>query len=156
LESRLITLKWQLLLLLLWALFMRIFKICRRNSAYRHKVDSYIDENVIGNSGWYSCLFTIVLIINVIRTLFIYFDYSITRQKVLYLLTFGLLNTKAPVNQRETGTNYDRYRNYFQRNAGILDLKLGNLLVVKRDKISNRNSGMWWDGTRCNFEIIIS
>ena len=115
-----------LLLLFMSTIYENFQKFAERNSAYEHKVDSYIDENVMskGILVGIAVLFAIVLIINVIRTLFIYFDYSITRQKGSLLLTFGLLNTKSTIIKPETVQITTVSRNYFQKKMGILELKI--------------------------------
>jgi hypothetical protein len=81
-----------------------------------------------------------VLIVNVIRTLK-YYDYSIVTKGSL-LLSFGLLNTKAP------SSNQKKFRlrllkGIIFKENGILELKIKQALAVKRRKqVRNRNSGM--------------
>jgi hypothetical protein len=54
------------------------------------------------------------------------------------LLTFGLLNTSTII-KPETVQITTVTGNYFQKKMGILELKISNLLVVKRGtKINNK------------------
>jgi putative membrane protein len=69
-------------------------------------------------------LFGIVLVVNVIRIVFKYYDYKITRQKGSLLLSFGLLNTKSTIIKPEKVQITTVKRNYFQKKMGILELKI--------------------------------
>ncbi|MFV8269917.1 PH domain-containing protein [Flavobacterium sp. GT2N3] len=94
--------------------------------AYKEKVGSYIDKNLVLQTILISIafLFGIVLVINVIRIVFKYYDYQITRQKGSLLLSFGLLNTKSTIIKPEKVQITTVTRNYFQKKMGILELKI--------------------------------
>ena len=69
-------------------------------------------------------LFGIVVIINVFRIVFRYFDYKITKQKGTLLLSFGLFNTKSTILKPEKVQITTISRNYFQKKMNILELKI--------------------------------
>ncbi len=115
-----------LLLLFLSTIYENFQKFAEQNTSYERKVGSYIDENLISKGILVSItmLLAVVLIVNVIRTIFIYYDYSITKQKGSLLLSFGLLNTKSTIIKPEKVQITTVTRNYFQKKMGILELKI--------------------------------
>ncbi|WP_338644910.1 PH domain-containing protein [Flavobacterium sp. KS-LB2] len=96
------------------------------SNVYKEKVGSYIDKNLVLQTILTSIvlLFVVVLVVNVIRTVFRYYDYKITRQKGSLLLSFGLLNTKSTIIKPEKVQITTVKRNYFQKKMGILELKI--------------------------------
>jgi putative membrane protein len=96
------------------------------SKVYEEKVGSYIDKNLVLQTILTSIvlLFVVVLVVNVIRTVFKYYDYKITRQKGSLLLSFGLLNTKSTIIKPEKVQITTVKRNYFQKKMGILELKI--------------------------------
>lgn len=96
------------------------------SSAYKEKVGAYIDKNLVLQTILISILilFGVVLVVNVIRIIFRYYDYKITRQKGSLLLSFGLLNTKSTIIKPEKVQITTVTRNYFQKKMGILELKI--------------------------------
>ena len=115
-----------LLLLFLSTIYENFQKFAEQNVAYERKVDSYIDENLVskGILVGIAVLFAVVLIVNLIRTIFIYYDYSITKQTGSLLLSFGLLNTKSSIIKPEKVQITTFKRNYFQKKLGILELTI--------------------------------
>ncbi len=87
-------------------------------------------ERFVSNSVWYSflvlviVLFTIVFIINVVRTLVKYFNYTITKQKGSLLLSFGLISTKSTIVKPEKVQMVSISRNYFQKKLNVLEIKI--------------------------------
>lgn len=96
------------------------------SNVYKEKVGSYIDENLVLQTILISIafLFGIVIIINVVRIVFKYYDYKIARQKGSLLLSFGLLNSKNTIIKPEKVQITTIKRNYFQKKMGILELKI--------------------------------
>lgn len=96
------------------------------SNVYKEKVGSYIDKNLVLQTILISILllFGVVLVVNVIRIVFKYYDYKITRQKGSLLLSFGLLNTKSTIIKPEKVQITTVKRNYFQKKMGILELKI--------------------------------
>ena len=87
------------------------------NNVYKEELGSYIDKNLVLQTILISIafLFGIVLVINVIRIVFKYYDYKIARQKGSLLLSFGLLNTKSTIIKPEKVQITTVTRNYFQK-----------------------------------------
>lgn len=87
-------------------------------------------ERFVSNSVWYSflvvvvVLFTVVFIINVVRTLVKYFNYTITKQKGSLLLSYGLINTKSTIVKPEKVQMVSISRNYFQKKLNVLEIKI--------------------------------
>ena len=96
------------------------------SNVYKEKVGSYIDKNLVLQTILISILllFGVVLVVNVIRIIFKYYDYKITRQKGSLLLSFGLLSTKSTIIKPEKVQITTVTRNYFQKKRGILELKI--------------------------------
>lgn len=96
------------------------------SNVYKEKVGSYIDKNLVLQTILISILllFGVVLVVNVIRIIFKYYDYKITRQKGSFLLSFGLLSTKSTIIKPEKVQITTVTRNYFQKKMGILELKI--------------------------------
>ena len=88
-------------------------------------------ENYFDNDFWLQSLlialvflFVVVLIINLVRIIFKYFNYKITKQKGSLLLHFGLLNTKSTIIKPEKVQITSVSQNYFQKKMDILELKI--------------------------------
>lgn len=69
-------------------------------------------------------LFLIVLVINLVRIVFKYFDYKIAKQKGSLLLSYGLLNTKSTIIKPEKVQITTVTQNYFQKKMDILEIKI--------------------------------
>nr|WP_315233869.1 PH domain-containing protein [uncultured Flavobacterium sp.] len=115
-----------LLLIFFSTIYENLQNFGDENNVYKEKVGSYIDENLVFQTILISIvfLFGIVLVVNVIRIVFKYYDYKITRQKGSLLLSFGLLNTKSTIIKPEKVQITTVKRNYFQKKMGILELKI--------------------------------
>ena len=115
-----------LLLLFFSTIYENFQRFADQNTAYERKIGSYIDENLVskGMLVGIAVLFAAVLVINVIRTIFMYYDYSIAKQKGSLLLSFGLLNTKSTIIKAEKVQITIVTQNYFQKKMEILELKI--------------------------------
>jgi putative membrane protein len=115
-----------LLLLFFTTIYENLHNFGDEKDAYKERVGSYIDENLVFQTIVLSVvfLFGVVLVINVFRIVFKYFDYKITRQKGSLLLSFGLLNTKSTIIKPEKVQITTITSNYFQKKMGILELKI--------------------------------
>ena len=69
-------------------------------------------------------LFMIIFIINIVRTVLKYFNYTITKQKGSLLLSFGLINTDSTILKPEKVQIVKISRNYFQKKLNILEIKI--------------------------------
>ncbi|MFV7235749.1 PH domain-containing protein [Flavobacterium sp. ZB4R12] len=115
-----------LLLIFFTTLYENFQNFGDENGIYKERVGSYIDENLVLQTILLSIVFFfgVVLVVNVIRVVFKYFDYKITRQKGSLLLSFGLLNTKSTIIKPEKVQITTITRNYFQNKMGILEMKI--------------------------------
>ena len=69
-------------------------------------------------------LIIIVLLVNIVRTVVKFFDFSISKQKGSLLLNHGLFNTKSTIIKPEKVQITTISRNYFQRKMDILEIKI--------------------------------
>jgi putative membrane protein len=68
--------------------------------------------------------FLAVIGINLIKTVFTYFDYKIARQKGSLLLSFGLLNTRSTIVKPEKVQITSITQNFLQKKMNVLELKI--------------------------------
>jgi putative membrane protein len=69
-------------------------------------------------------LIFIVLIVNIIRTVVKFFDFTISKQKGSLLLSFGLFNSKSTIIKPEKVQITTITRNFFQLKMDILEIKI--------------------------------
>lgn len=67
---------------------------------------------------------TIVLLVNIVRTVVKFFDFTISKQKGSLLLSYGLFNSKSTIIKPEKVQITTITRNYFQRKMDILEIKI--------------------------------
>jgi putative membrane protein len=115
-----------LLLIFFFTVSDYLNKITGRDLIHDENIEDYVDENLVMQTFlvFTLFLFAVVLLINIVRVVFRYFDYKITRQKGSLLLSFGLLNTKNTIIKPEKVQITSVSRNYFQKKMNILELKI--------------------------------
>lgn len=103
-----------------------IKKITGRDVFHDENIESYVDKNFVIQTFLVLILLLLaaVLVINLVRIIFKYYDYNITRQKGSLLLSFGLLNTKSTIIKPEKVQITTVTSNYFQKKMNILELKI--------------------------------
>lgn len=69
-------------------------------------------------------LITIVLLVNIVRTVVKFFNFTISKQKGSLLLSYGLFNTKGTIIKPEKVQITTITRNFFQRKMDILEIKI--------------------------------
>lgn len=69
-------------------------------------------------------VFTIIFVINVVRTLIKFFDYTVTKQKGSLMLTYGLIATQSTILKPEKVQIVKVSENYFQRKLNVLEIKI--------------------------------
>jgi putative membrane protein len=101
-------------------------KITGKDLIQDENIEDYVDQNLVVQTIIVIALFllALVLMVNIVRVVFRYFDYKITRQKGSLLLSFGLLNTKNTIIKPEKVQITSVSRNYFQKKMNILELKI--------------------------------
>ncbi|CAM2944129.1 PH domain-containing protein [Flavobacterium frigoris] len=90
------------------------------------KINAYLDRSLAMQSIAIIVMLMLcsILIINLVRTIFKYYDYKITKKNGSLLLSFGLLSTKSTILKPEKVQIVTVTRNYFQRKMNILELKI--------------------------------
>ena len=84
-------------------------------------IDDKVEQFMTQHAVWYFFLiiiiglFTVVFIINIVRTIVKYFNYTITKQKGSLLLSFGLISTKSTIVKPEKVQEVSVSQNYFQK-----------------------------------------
>ena len=103
-----------------------IKKITGRDVFHDENIENYVDKNLVIQtfSIFIILLLSTVLVINLVRIVFKYYNYNITRQKGSLLLSFGLLNTKSTIIKPEKVQITTVTSNYFQKKMNILELKI--------------------------------
>lgn len=110
--------------------------------------DDVIDEDQIenfltSNSIWYSALlgilimFSIIFVINIVRTVVKYSNYTIARQKGSLLLSFGLINTQSTIVKPEKVQIVKITRNFFQKKLNVLEIRIKQ--AVSDEKQHNKS-----------------
>ena len=91
--------------------------------AQNQNIDSYFEKStmIIPLVLVTLCL---ILIINLVRVIFKYFDYTVVKQNKSLLLSFGLLNTKSTIIKSDKVQLVTVTSNYFQKKMNILELKI--------------------------------
>ena len=103
-----------------------IKQITGRDVLRDENIEDYVDKSQL----FYAFLilfvifFLAVIVLNLVKTVFKYFDYKITRQKGSLLISFGLLNTKSTIVKPEKVQITTVKQNYFQKKMNVLELKI--------------------------------
>lgn len=107
-----------------------------RNILENKNIEAYVNKTALISSLliFVVLLFGIVLVINVFRIVFRYFDYKITKQKGTLLLSFGLINTKSTILKPEKVQITAISRNYFQKKMNILEIKIKQATGGEKEK----------------------
>ncbi len=115
-----------LLLIFFFSVSENISKLTGRNLLEDRDIGNYVAEKFMIKAFLIGIvfLFCIVLMINLIRIVFKYFDYKITRQQGSLLLSFGLLNSKSTIIKPEKVQITSVSRNYFQKKMNILEMRI--------------------------------
>jgi uncharacterized membrane protein YdbT with pleckstrin-like domain len=90
------------------------------------KLDIYLDKSraVQSVAIIVFLLLASILIINLVRVVFRYFGYKISKQNGSLLLSFGLLSSKSTIIKPEKVQIVTITRNFFQKKMNILELKI--------------------------------
>jgi putative membrane protein len=91
-----------------------------------NKIDTFIEKS---NSVTTIVVLTLIILtsvflINLLRTLVKYFNYSIIKQKGSLLLSYGLISTKSTILKPEKVQQVIVSQNYFQKKLNVLELKI--------------------------------
>ncbi|OOG77567.1 PH domain-containing protein [Flavobacterium sp. A45] len=108
------------------SLFDHIKQITGRDVLHDENIENYVDKSQVATAFLilFIIFFLTVIIINLVRTIFTYFDYKIARQKGSLLLSYGLLNTKSTIIKPEKVQIISITQNFFQKRMNVLQLKI--------------------------------
>lgn len=108
------------------SLFDHIKQITGKDVLHDENIENYVDKSQVATAFLilFIVFFLTVIIINLIRTVFTYFDYKIARQKGSLLLSYGLLNTKSTIIKPEKVQIVTIAQNFFQKKMNVLNLKI--------------------------------
>jgi putative membrane protein len=107
-------------------LFDHIKQITGKDVLHDEKIEDYVDKSQVFYAflTLFVVFFLAVIVLNLVKTVFKYFDYKIARQKGSLLLSFGLLNTKSTIVKPEKVQITSVSQNYFQKKMNVLTLKI--------------------------------
>lgn len=108
------------------SLYDHVKQITGRDVLDDQNIEDYVDRNQIVTTFLilFILFFLTVIVINLVRTIFTYFDYKIARQKGSLLLSYGLLNTKSTIIKPEKVQITSVTQNFFQKKMDVLQLKI--------------------------------
>jgi putative membrane protein len=115
-----------LLLAFFFTLFDHIKQITGKDILHEENIEDYVDKSqVVKVFLILFCLFFLAVIgINLVKTIFTYFNYKISKQEGSLLLSYGLLNTKSTIIKPEKVQITSITQNYFQKKMNVLHLKI--------------------------------
>lgn len=107
-------------------LFDHIKQITGKDVLHDENIEDYVDKSqvIYAFLTLFVVFFVAVIVLNLVKTVFKYFDYKIARQKGSLLLSFGLLNTKSTIVKPEKVQVTSVSQNYFQKKMNVLTLKI--------------------------------
>jgi putative membrane protein len=108
------------------SLYDHIKQITGRDVLHDQNIEDYVGKSQVATAFLilFIVFFLTVIIINLVRTIFTYFDYKISRQKGSLLLSYGLLNTKSTIIKQEKVQITSVTQNFLQKKMDVLHLKI--------------------------------
>lgn len=108
------------------SVFDHIKQLTGRDVLEDQKIEDYVDTSQIATVALilFAIFFSTVLVVNLVKTIFKYFDYKIAKQKGSLLLSYGLLNTKSTILKPEKVQITSITQNFFQKKMNVLELKI--------------------------------
>ena len=115
-----------LVLAFLTTIFDSVKKVIPEYDVSDEQLDSYIDQNLAVRSIaiLFIVMIGVILVINLIRVVFKYYDYQVVKHNDSLFLSFGLLSTKSTIVKPEKVQIVTVSRNYFQKKMDILEIKI--------------------------------
>jgi putative membrane protein len=98
------------------------------------RFEGFVDKNSLWYMGLLLLLvmFIVVFIINIVRTLLKFFDFTVTKQKGSLLLSYGLINTKSTILKPEKVQIVKVSQNYLQKKLNVLEIKIKQALSSEK------------------------
>ena len=115
-----------LVLAFLTTIFDSVKKVIPEYDVTDEQLDSYIDQNLAFRSLTiiFIVMIGFILVINLVRVVFKYYNYQVIKHNDSLFLSFGLLNTKSTIVKPEKVQIVTVSRNYFQKKMDILEIKI--------------------------------
>jgi putative membrane protein len=113
-----------------------IKQITGRDVLHDENIEDYVDESQFLKAFLilFVIFFLAVIGINLVKTIFTYFDYKILRQKGSLLLSYGLLNTKSTIIKPEKVQITSITQNFFQKKMNVLHLKIKQATAGEKEE----------------------
>lgn len=115
-----------ILLAFFFTIFDHIKQLTGRDVLHDEKIEDYVDTSQVAKVTLmvFIIFFLAVIMVNLVKTVFKYFNYTIARQKGSLLLSFGLLNTKSTILKPEKVQITSITQNFFQKKMNVLGIKI--------------------------------
>lgn len=107
-------------------LFDNIKQFTGRDVLKNEKIENYVDKSHLLTAAltMFIVFFTAIVVVNLVKTIFKYFDYKIAKQNGSLLLSYGLLNTNSTILKPEKVQITSVQQNFFQKKMNVLELKM--------------------------------
>ncbi len=115
---------------LLLAFFVTMYENVKNITGYAEVDESQFDRYLDQDFAFQTIVFMLlagamlILIINIIRVIFRYFNYKITKQNGSLLLSYGLIDAKSTILKPEKAQITSVTSNYFQKKMDIVEFKI--------------------------------
>lgn len=127
---------------LLLTFFFTIYENLNQAGAEEYVDGSKVKDFIQSNTEVYSVLlaivllFTVIFIINIVRTLVKYYGFKIAKQKGSLVMSYGLIATQSTILKPEKVQIVKITRNFFQKKLKILEIKIKQTIndESKKDK----------------------
>jgi putative membrane protein len=127
---------------LLLTFFFTIYENLNQAGAEEYVDGSKVKDFIQSNTEVYSVLlaivllFTLIFIINIVRTLVKYYGFKIAKQKGSLVMSYGLIATQSTILKPEKVQIVKITRNFFQKKLKILEIKIKQTIndESKKDK----------------------
>jgi putative membrane protein len=82
-------------------------------------------------------MFSVIFLINILRTIIQFFDYTVTNQKGSLMLTYGLINTQSTILKPEKAQIVKISSNYFQNRLNVLEIKIRQAISNEKKDVNS-------------------
>ena len=106
--------------------FENIKQIFGEKSIDKSKIDGFLEKNLMLDviPILFILFLSVIIIVNLVRVVFRYFDFKIINQNGTLLLSFGLFNTKSTIIKPNKVQIVSFSNNYFQKKMNVFEMKI--------------------------------
>ena len=106
--------------------FENIKQIFGEKSIDKSKIDGFLEKNLMLDviPILFILFLSVIIIVNLVRVVFRYFDFKIINQNGTLLLSFGLFNTKSTIIKPNKVQIVSISNNYFQKKMNVFEMKI--------------------------------